>query len=160
MKTTRETDTMQICETGRIRHHFLSLTAVLALAALQSATAAGETLLQTGTTWEGGRIIYPEGEAEVTSVILRIEPGSTPPFHCHPVPTMGYVLKGAVEVETSQGRKAVFRAGESVVEVLGTMHRGRALEGPVEIVVFYAGAKGVPTTVRPEDGTDGHYCKD
>ena len=132
---------------------------LLLLSLILASQASAEPLLKANSSWDGGAIAYPAGQAEVTSIILRIEEGQDPPFHCHPVPTMGYVLKGAVEVETSEGRKAVFRAGESVVEVLGTVHRGRALEGPVEIVVFYAGVKGVPNTVRPEEDPDGHYCR-
>jgi len=115
-------------------------------------------MLQTTTSWDGGALAYPAGEAEVTSVILRIEEGQEPPFHCHPVPTMGYVLSGAVEVETREGKKAVFEAGQSVVEVMKTVHRGRALGGPVEIVVFYAGAVALPNTVLPEDDPEHVYC--
>ncbi len=81
-----------------------------------------------------------------------------PPFHCHPVPTMGYVLKGVAEVQTSSGKTITLKEGDSVVEVMRTVHRGRAIQGPVEILVFYAGAVGVPTTVMPGDDPDGVYC--
>lgn len=115
-------------------------------------------LLQSTRSWDGGAIAYPSGAAEITSVILRIEEGQDPPFHCHPVPTMGYVLSGRVELETSGGKRKVAGAGESLVEVMGTVHRGRALDGPVEIVVFYAGAVGTPVTVRPDSDPEG-YCR-
>jgi hypothetical protein len=45
-----------------------------------------------------------------------------------------------------------FEEGSSVVEVMNTVHRCQAVGGPVDIVVFYAGAEGIPTTVLP--GTD------
>lgn len=143
----------------------LLLTSGALFLALSLALSAGlsqagvEPMLETSTSWDGGKLVYPSGDARVTAVILRIEEGETPPFHCHPVPTMGYVLKGAVEVETKSGKKAIFKAGESVVEVLGTVHRGVAVQAPVEIVVFYAGAEGVPNTVLPEDDPDGDYCE-
>ena len=92
-----------------------------------------EPILQAATSWDGGEIAYPAGQAEITSVILRIEEGAEPPFHCHPVPTMGYTLKGVVEIETQDGHKTVVRAGEPLVEVMRTVHRGVALEGPAEI---------------------------
>ena len=133
-----------------------ALLAALALPVL----AQPEPLLKTTTTWEGGNIAYPDGEAEVTAVILRIGEGDTPPFHCHPVPTMGYVLKGVVEVETKDGRKKRMAAGESVVEVMNTVHRGIAVEAPVEIIVFYAGAEGVPTTVLPADDPEHTWCSE
>ncbi|MDZ7784268.1 MAG: cupin domain-containing protein [Halioglobus sp.] len=119
---------------------------------------AAQPLLQTRTTWEGGAIVYPEGKAQVTAVILSLAPGDEPAFHCHPVPTMGYVLEGEIEVETSEGEKAVFREGQAVAEVMGTVHRGRALDGPARIVVFYAGAVDMPNTVLPADDPDGRYC--
>jgi hypothetical protein len=40
-----------------------------------------------------------------------------------------------------------------------TVHRGRAIGGPAEIVVFYAGAIGVPVTVMPEQDPDGLHCR-
>ncbi len=130
------------------------------LLALSSGYAAAESPahIQTGTDWAGGKLEYPGGDAQVTSVILRIEEGDSPPFHCHPVPTMGYVLRGEIEVETAAGKKRVMRAGESVVEVMRTVHRGVALQAPVEIIVFYAGAEGVPNTVLPADDPEGRYC--
>jgi quercetin dioxygenase-like cupin family protein len=123
-------------------------------------TAQAEPLLQTTTTWEGGAIAYPGGEAEVTAVILRIEEGQEPPFHCHPVPTLGYVLTGVVQVETKDGRTRRIEKGESVVEVMNTVHRGIAIEAPVEIIVFYAGARGIPNTVLPADDPDHRYCSE
>ena len=120
-------------------------------------TQAGQ-LLQTTETWNGESIVYPQGEAQVTSFKLSIDEGETTPFHCHPVPTLGYILSGTVEVELQNGKKSIFRAGESVVEVLRTVHRGKAIDGPVEIIVFYAGATDLPNTVMPEDDAKHRYC--
>lgn len=39
-----------------------------------------------------------------------------------------------------------------------TVHKGRAVNGTVEIIVFYAGAKGIPTTVLPENDPDHEFC--
>lgn len=122
-------------------------------------TSAAEPLLKTTTTWEGEPIHYPTGNAEVTSVKLRIEPGQDTAFHCHPVPTLGYILQGSVEVETTSGKSAVFAAGEPLVEVLNTLHRGKAMDGPAEILVFYAGAEGMPTTVLASDDLSKSMCK-
>lgn len=131
---------------------------LLLCAALISPLVGAEPLLKSTTSWEGREIAYPPGQAEITSIMLRIEEGADPPFHCHPVPTFGYALKGVVQIETRDGRKTVVRAGEPLVEVMRTVHRGVALEGPAEIVVFYAGAEGVPVTVLPEKDPDNVYC--
>ena len=120
--------------------------------------AQGKELLKATHTWEGGKIVYPQGNAEVTSFQLRIKAGEVTKFHCHPVPTLGYILSGKVEVETRDGKTKGFKEGESVVEVLRTVHRGKAIDGPVEIVVFYAGATDIPNTVLPESDQEHLYC--
>ena len=117
-----------------------------------------EELLRTEQTWEGADIEYPTGTPEVTSIKLNIAEGELTPFHCHPVPTIGYVLQGDLEVETKEGKKKMLHKGESVVEVLRTVHRGRAVGGPVEILVFYIGAASMPHTVLPENDPDHEYC--
>jgi quercetin dioxygenase-like cupin family protein len=116
---------------------------------ITGAAQAAEVLLETQTSWDGGDLTYPAGKAQVTSVMLHLEPGAELPFHCHPVPTMGYVKRGLLEVETKRGDMRSFAEGSAVVEVMNTLHRGRAVGGPVDIVVFYAGADGVPVTVLP-----------
>jgi hypothetical protein len=63
---------------------------------------------------------------------------------------MGYVLSGSVEVLTASGDRQRFDEGSALLEVMKTLHRGRAVDGPVELVVFYAGAEGIPTTVLPD----------
>ena len=117
-----------------------------------------EELLRTEKTWEGADIKYPTAAPEVTSIKLNIAEGELTPFHCHPVPTIGYVLHGDLEVETKDGKKKMLHKGESVVEVLRTVHRGRAIGGPVEIVVFYIGTTSMPHTVLPENDPNHEYC--
>ena len=85
-----------------------SIISALSLFGLATGTVYGaDILLETQTSWDGGDLAYPMGTPQVTSVILHIEPGDEPPFHCHPVPTMGYVLRGTLEVETERGTLGV-----------------------------------------------------
>ncbi len=123
-----------------------------------SCIAAPEQILKATTSWDGGDIYYPKGDVEITSVILRLQPGQTSKFHCHPVPTMGYVLKGEVQVETKSGKTVRLKRGDPAVEVMRTLHRGTAFEEPVEILVFYAGAEGVPNTVLAGSELAQKYC--
>ena len=131
---------------------------LLTFTLLSISLVQAEEIMRTTTTWEGKKIAYPEGQAEVTAIKLKIPAGKTSPFHCHPVPTMGYVLKGKIEVETRDGKKIIFSEGEPAVEVLKTVHRGKALEGDVEIVVFYAGAVDVPHTVLADHEDSASLC--
>lgn len=132
---------------------------VLLLCTFLMQAASATQLLETQTSWDGGALAYPQGPLKITSFILRLEEGDQPKFHCHPVPTMGYVLSGSIRVETREGKTAVFTAGQSVVEVMRTVHRGTAVDGPVEIIVFYAGAANLPNTVFPEDDTADQHCR-
>ena len=136
----------------------ISIKFLFALLILLPAMLTAEEILRSQTSWDGGEIEYPAGQAEITSFILRLEEGSVPKFHCHPVPTFGYVLHGEVEIETLDGNKTILKQGESAIEVMRTVHRGRAIGGPAQIVVFYAGAVDVPNNVFPEDDPQGQHC--
>ena len=125
---------------------------------LLSPMVEAEVLLKTQTSWDGGEFRYPTGQAEITSFKLRIEEDQVPKFHCHPVPTLGYILKGSLEVETKSGKKVIFKEGESLVEVMRTIHRGKAIDAPVELIVFYAGSTSMPNTVFPEEDSSKKYC--
>lgn len=121
-------------------------------------SAAAEQLLQSQHSWDGGAFVYPDGTPEISSYKLKLETGAATPKHCHPVPTMGYVLSGRLRVETAQDKQTYFEAGQSVVEVMRTPHVGTAVEGPVEIVVFYAGATETPNTVLATEDQYEKYC--
>lgn len=120
--------------------------------------AKPQPILQTTTSWDGGEISYPKGQAEITTIKLRVEAGSEMPFHCHPVPTFGYVLEGTLKVETKDGKTTILKQGDPAVEVMRTVHKGTPINGPVEILVFYAGAVDVPNTVFPNNDTDHTHC--
>ena len=117
-----------------------------------------QELLKTTKTWEGGEIEYHKGKAEVTSEKITLKEGAMAPFHCHPVPTLAYIEKGHLEVETNKGKKATFQEGDSFVEALKTIHRGIAIDGPVEIVVFYAGVTSTPNMVLADSDEASKYC--
>lgn len=120
--------------------------------------AKPDVILQSSTSWDGEPIAYPKGTPEITAVKLVLEPGQDVPFHCHPVPTFGYIVKGDIEVTKKSGQKTILKEGTSVIEVMRSVHKGRAVDGTVEIIVFYAGAKGVPTTVLPEHDSAHEFC--
>ena len=63
---------------------------VVLLMMLSSQLLANE-ILRTTESWDGGSFAYPAGEAEVTTVVMSLDAGEETPFHCHPVPTLGYI---------------------------------------------------------------------
>lgn len=122
-------------------------------------TANAETVLKATTSWDGGQIYYPEGQAELTLTKILIEENKPLKFHCHPVPTFGYVAKGNLEVETKSGKKILLTEGNPAVEVMRTLHRGKAIGGDVEVMVFYAGSTTIPNTVLEEDEASSEHCQ-
>ncbi|MBL4659823.1 MAG: cupin domain-containing protein [Alcanivoracaceae bacterium] len=133
-------------------------TLVIILTLIYVNNVSAEQLLQSGTSWDGGSIFYPKGQAQVTSLKIKLEAGHSTEFHCHPVPTFGYILKGNLQVETKDGKKILMKQGSSILEVMKTVHRGTAIDSEVEIVVFYAGAQSVPNTVLFDSDMAKDYC--
>jgi quercetin dioxygenase-like cupin family protein len=106
-----------------------------------SSTVKVTQLLKTTTTWNGAPIKYPEGQAEVTSLMIEIAPGGETNWHEHPVPSFGVLLEGTLEVSLADGRKKLLQPGEALAEVIATAHNGRNVgKTPLKLIVFYAGA--------------------
>ena len=98
-------------------------------------------LLKTTTSWNGAPIKYPQGQAEITSLMVEIAPGGETNWHEHPVPSFGYLVEGTLEVSLADGRKKLLKAGEALAEVIATAHNGRNVgTTPLKLIVFYAGA--------------------
>jgi quercetin dioxygenase-like cupin family protein len=67
------------------------------------------------------------------------------------VPSFGILLEGELEVTLLNGQKKLIKTGDAIAEVVNTVHNGRNVgEGPVKILVFYAGAKDLPVTVKDQ----------
>jgi len=111
----------------------------------------GATLLRTTTNCIGQPIVYPSGEAEVTALHIEMAPGESTVWHHHPVPLLGYLLRGELTVYLADGGKRVVRAGEVSLETVGHVHRGvnEAAE-PLAMIVFVLGRKGEPYALADE----------
>ncbi|MEM8562314.1 MAG: cupin domain-containing protein [Pseudomonadota bacterium] len=114
------------------------------------ATPVVETLLQTKTAWNGDAIAYPKGPPQITATLITLEQGEQTPYHCHPVLMMAYILSGSLRVETQDGDSKLLVKGDALVEVMNTPHRGTVIDGPAEILVFYAGTANAPHSVSPD----------
>ncbi len=113
-----------------------------------------ETLSKTGSSWDGNLLPdYPEGNPEITILRISIPPGAVLPLHRHPVINGGVLLRGELTVITESGRTLCLKAGEAIIEVVSTWHYGKN-DGSetAEIIVFYAGVRGEPITVKQETG--------
>jgi quercetin dioxygenase-like cupin family protein len=117
-----------------------------------SAVVKVTPLLKTTTSWDNKPIIYPEGDAQITGLIVEIAPGGETGWHEHPVPSFGMLLQGTLEITQENGQVKLLQAGEALAEVVNTKHNGKNVgKEPVKIIVFYTGNTETPLTIpHPE----------
>lgn len=127
--------------------NFLFATSALAIEA--SAAIKVTPILKSTTSWDGTPIVYPQGQAEITGMIVEIAPGAETGWHLHPVTSFGLLLEGEMEVTLKTGQVKRMKAGDSLVEVANILHNGRNTGStPLKIIVFYAGAVATKLTVK------------
>ena len=115
-----------------------------------SDTAKVEVLTKTTSSWNGSELPhYPRGQPEITILRITIPPKSQLPVHEHPVINAGVLLKGELTVVTKDKETLHLKAGDPIVELVNQPHFGKN-EGdqPAEIIVFYAGIKDGPITIK------------
>lgn len=110
-------------------------------------------LVQTTTSWNGAPLTYPQGQAEITGMLIEIATGAETGWHGHPVPSFAVVLEGTLEVTLRDGQRKRVGPGEALVEVVDTLHNGRNVGAQtVKLIVFYAGVTGKALTFKPAAG--------
>lgn len=140
--------------------HCIGLLAI-ALALTATAAVAEESykpavkikrILQTTTTTSGAEIEYPKiDDPEVQTLIVEIPPGGETGWHEHPVPAYAYIMAGAIEVESEEGVKKTFKAGDSFAEMVNHAHNGHVVgDESVRILMIVTGEKGKPFSVRTD----------
>ncbi len=113
-------------------------------------TVKVDVLAKTSSSWDGRELPeYAKGKPEITILRIIIPQGFKLPLHKHPYINAGVLLKGELTVITKDNEVLHLKAGDSIVEVVNKWHYGKN-EGdkPAEIIVFYAGIKGKPITIK------------
>jgi quercetin dioxygenase-like cupin family protein len=117
-----------------------------------SETIKATPVLKTQDTWYGQEIVYPEGKAEMTGVVVEMAPGAETGWHMHPVPSVGYVMEGELEVHFKNGDIKQLSAGESAAEAVNVYHNGRNVgDEPVKLLIFYVGTTDQTLTVKENE---------
>ncbi len=108
------------------------------------------SLLRTSTNFAGQQIKYPHKHpAEVSILVVTIPPGKQTGWHTHPVPLFGYVLSGEITVDIQGHGKHTFQKGDTLAECVKLLHNGvNTGKIPVRLLIFVAGEKSVPFTVK------------
>jgi len=106
-------------------------------------------LLKTTKSWDGKLLPpYPRGQPEVSIRRITIPPGTRLPMHKHPVINAGVLLRGRLDVVKEGGPTLHLKEGDAIAELVDAWHYGfNPGKTPAEIIVVYAGTRGVPTTV-------------
>ena len=108
-------------------------------------------VLKTQDNWYGDKIVYPQGTAEVTVVVVEVAPGGETGWHYHPVPSFGMLLEGGIEVEFEDGEVRQLAAGQAAAEAVNVLHNGHNRgDVPAKMVVFYTGTTDLPLTVQKQ----------
>ena len=109
-----------------------------------------EKLAQSTKSWDGKALPhYPQGQPEVTILKIKIPAGAKLEMHHHPFINAGVLIAGELTVITENNKTNHLKAGDSIIELVGTKHYGKN-EGTetAEIIVFYAGVENKPITVK------------
>ncbi len=111
-----------------------------------------ETLVASSISWDGGELPpYPSEKPFVSILRIKIAPGALLPLHKHPIINAGYMLVGELTVNTEEGKILHLKAGDPIIEVVDKWHSGRnSGEKIAEIIVFYAGTKDTPLSIKRE----------
>jgi quercetin dioxygenase-like cupin family protein len=94
-------------------------------------------ILRTRLTSSNQPLKFPQGDSELVAVAVDIPSGGATSIHQHPWSRFAYVEKGHLRViNHDTGQAKDFRPGEVLSEVVGQSHEGRAIDGPVRLIVF------------------------
>ncbi len=140
-----------------MKHFNTTLVSILAIYAspicAQDDYPALDVLLSSTTSILGQNLVYPAGQAEITSAIVTMQPGEKTGWHKHNVPLFAYVLEGQVSVDYGPDGVKTYTEGDSFIEAFLTDHRGENTGSKVvRILTVLAGAQGTASTVMRKIG--------
>lgn len=110
-------------------------------------------LIHTSQSWDGVALpAYPAGQPELIVKRLVFPVGAKTDWHHHTVINYGIIQQGELTIVCADGAERTFQAGEAMVEVIGTVHRGENRGStPVILDMFYASSHGAEITIsHPE----------
>ena len=112
-------------------------------------------LARTSQSWDGAELPdYPVGRPELIVKRLVFPRGCKLGWHHHPVMNYGIVQQGELTIIGLDGKEKTVRAGEAVVEMVGSIHHGENRgDKTVVLDMFYISQPGTPISVpHPEIG--------
>ena len=97
----------------------------------------------------GEAISYPKGTPKLTIAQVIFPVGGILPKHTHPAPLIVHIMSGEVTSERPNGKKVVYKAGDTFVEATNSPHTVTNTDKtPTIVYAVIAGAEGLgPLTV-------------
>ena len=149
----------------QLRHvSLVTVAAVLSCAAAGCASSCGGAFAKydgatkveiielkcTSQSWDGVELPdYPVGKPELVVRRYVFPRGSRLGWHHHPVMNYGIVQQGELTIIGIDGKEKTVRAGEAVVEMVGTIHHGENRgDKTVVLDMYYVSQKGTPLAVQ------------
>lgn len=104
-----------------------------------------------GQLGRGAAALLSAGAPRVTILRATVPPHTALAMHTHALVNAGVILRGELTVIAETGAQRMFRAGEGIVELVGTRHYGENRgDGELELVMFYAGTQGMSLSERAD----------
>ena len=108
-------------------------------------------LIETDTSWEKTKIIYPNGDSKITALLVEMQPQAKMQMHFHEVPSFGYILEGKITVQSESGDIKNFSKGDVVIEMINKKHSGfNPGDTVTKFIVFYMGTENLKNTIIEE----------
>ena len=107
-------------------------------------------LVRTSQSWDGVELPdYLQGCPEIVGMKYEIPAGQKLGIHYHPVMNFGILVQGDLTIISEDGKEKVVHEGETVVEMVGTVHHGENRgTKPVVLYMFYLSQTGLPLSVH------------
>lgn len=105
-------------------------------------------LIETDASWEKTKIVYPNGDAKITALLVEMQPKAKMIIHRHEVPSFGYILEGKITVQSESGDIKTFSKGDVVIEMINKKHSGmNPGDSVTKFIVFYMGTEDLKNTI-------------
>lgn len=105
-------------------------------------------LIETDSSWEKTKIIYPKGDTKITALLVEMQPKAKMKMHHHEVPSFGYILEGTIRVQSESGDIKNFSKGDVVIEMINKKHSGvNPGDSVTKFIVFYMGTEDLKNTI-------------
>ena len=110
-------------------------------------------LFRTSQSWDGVELPdYLQGRPELVALKYVFPAGCKLEWHHHEVMNFGVLTQGELTIVAHDGTEKTIHEGETVVEMVGTVHHGENRgPRPAILYMFYLSQPGLPLAVQHPD---------